>query len=164
LHQEARVPTAGSFDEIAAVFQERVRRIVWCTFTTTDTRGRPFSRILHPIWEGSTGWVATGRQTLKTRHLAANPMVALSYWDPSHDTVIAQCRAEWRDDAATRKRIWDLLASTPPPVGYDPALFFKGGPGDPGYGVLRLEPTRIDLWAGQDMMQGRAPTRWIARA
>jgi general stress protein 26 len=110
------------------------------------------------------GWIATGRQTLKTKHLARNPIVAVSYWDPSHDTVIAQCRAEWCDDEVTRRRIWELLASTPPPVGYDPGLFFRGGVTDPGYGVLRLEPTRIDLWAGQDMMQGRPPTVWKAKA
>jgi general stress protein 26 len=164
------MPEAKTFDEIAKTFDERVRRIVWCTVTTVDTKGRPFSRILHPIWEEpqapasgpATGWIATGRQTLKTKHLARNPMVALSYWDPAHDTVIAQCRAEWCDDDATRRRIWELLAGTPPPVGYDPALFFPGGAADPGYGVLRLTPTRVELWAGQDMLQGRPPTVWKA--
>ena len=83
------MPEAASFQEIAATFDERVRRIVWCTVTTVDTKGRPFSRILHPFWEGAVGWIATGRETLKTKHLAKNPMVAASYWDPSHDTVIA---------------------------------------------------------------------------
>jgi general stress protein 26 len=151
---------AASFQEIAATFDERVRRIVWCTVTTVDTKGRPFSRILHPVWEGAVGWIATGRQTLKTKHLAKNPRVAVSYWDPSHDTVIAQCTASWCDDDATRRRIWDLLASTPPPVGYDPGLFFRGGVSDPGYGVLRLDPIRIDLWAGKDMLEGRPPTVW----
>lgn len=99
------MPEARSFDEIAKTFDERVRRIVWCTVTTVDTKGRPFSRILHPVWEGATGWIATGRHTLKAKHLAANPMVALSYWDAQHDTVIAQCRAEWCDDTATKHRI-----------------------------------------------------------
>ena len=164
------MPEAKTFDDIADSFDERVRRIVWCTVTTVDTKGRPFSRILHPIWEGPTapvsdrrtGWIATGRQTLKTKHLAQNPMLAVAYWDAAHDTVIAQCRAEWCDDDATRRRIWELLKSTPPPVGYDPALFFKGGADDPSYGVLRLTPTRIELWAGQDMLQGRPPTVWKA--
>jgi general stress protein 26 len=154
------MPDAKSFEDIAAIFDERVRRIVWCTVSTTDTRGRPFSRILHPIWEGATGWIATGRNTLKTKHLARTPVVALSYWDPSHDTVIAQCRAEWCDDDATKRRIWDLLANTPPPVGYDPGLFFPGGASDAGFGVLRLTPQRIELWAGRDMLQGRPPTVW----
>jgi general stress protein 26 len=158
------MPEAGSFQDIAKTFDERVRRIVWCTVSTVDSKGRPFSRILHPIWEGATGWIATGRQTLKAKHLAKNPVVALCYWDPSQDTVIAQCRAEWCDDDATRRRIWELLKNTPMPVGYDPALFFKNGPGDPGYGVLKLTPTRIELWAGQDMLQGRPPTVWKAKA
>ena len=156
------MPEATTFQEIAKTFDERVRRIVWCTVTTVDTKGRPFSRILHPIWEGSTGWIATGRQTLKAKHLAKNPMIAVSYWDPQHDTVIAQCRAEWCDDAATRRRIWELLKSTPPPVGYDPGLFFQNGPDAPDYGVLKLTPLRVELWAGQDMLQGRPPTLWKA--
>jgi general stress protein 26 len=150
------------FAEIAKTFDERVRRIVWCTVTTVDTKGRPFSRILHPVWEGRTGWIATGRNTLKAKHLAGNPNVALSYWDPAHDTVIVQARAEWQDDDATKRRIWDLLANTPPPVGYDPQLFWKGGVTDPTYGVLKLTPTRIELWAGHDMMSGKPPTVWKA--
>ena len=156
------MPEAKAFEDIAKTFDERVRRIVWCTVTTVDTRGRPFSRILHPIWEGATGWIATGRQTLKAKHLAGNPLVAVSYWDPQHDTVIAQCRTAWRDDAPTKRRIWDLLKTTPPPVGYDPGLFFPGGPDAPDYGVLELTPLRVELWAGQDMMQGRPPTVWRA--
>jgi general stress protein 26 len=156
------MPEARTFSEIANTFDERVRRIVWCTVTTTDTRGRPFSRILHPIWEGAIGWIATGRHTLKAKHLAQTPVVALSYWDPAHDTVIAQCRTEWCDDDATKRRIWDLLKTTPPPVGYDPEQFFPGGPGDAGFGVLRLTPLRVELWAGQDMLEGRPPTVWRA--
>jgi len=151
-----------SFDEIAQTFAERARAIVWCTVTTVDTKGRPFSRILHPIWEGRTGWIATGRQTLKTKHLAANPWVALSYWPPAHDTIMVQCRAEWRDDAPTKQRIWNLLKSTPEPVGYDPALFWRGGVGDPTFGVLQLTPRRIELWTGADMQSGKPPKVWIA--
>jgi len=133
------------FEDIAADFDRLVREIVWCTATTVDTAGRPFSRILHPVWEGSTGWIATGRHTLKTRHLARNPDLALGYWTPKHDTVMVQCRAEWCDDAPTKHRIWDLLRTTPPPVGYDPVLFWKGGVDDPTFGVLRLTPRRIEI-------------------
>ncbi len=150
------------FEDIARVFDERVRRIVWCTVTTVDTAGRPFSRILHPVWEGKVGWIATGRQTLKTRHLAKNPNVALAYWTPEHDTVMAQCRAEWVDDAATKQRIWNLLKETPAPVGYDPSLFWKAGVTDPGFGVLKLTPSRIELWTGAEMATGKPPTIWKA--
>ena len=101
-----------------------------------------------------------GRQSLKAKHLAKSPLIAVSYWDPQHDTVIAQCRTEWCDDDATKRQIWKLLKSTPPPVGYDPGLFFKRGPDAPDYGVLKLTPLRVELWAGQDMLQGRPPTVW----
>jgi len=139
------------FDDIAKTFDERVRKIVWCTFTTLDTSGRPFSRVLHPIWEGRVGWVGTGRHTLKTKHLAVNPNVALFYWTTEHDTVMVRCRAEWADDADTKQRIWNLLKSTPEPVGYDPILFWKGGVTDPTFGVLELTPSRIELWSVAEM-------------
>ena len=98
------MPEAKTFEEIAKTFEERVRRIVWCTVTTVDTKGRPFSRILHPIWEGAAGWIATGRQSLKAKHLAKNPLVAVSYWDPQHDTVIAQCRTWLKSGAVELKK------------------------------------------------------------
>jgi general stress protein 26 len=152
----------ATWSEIASRFDERVRRIVWCTVTTVDTKGRPFSRILHPIWEGATGWIATGRHTLKTRHLAANSNVALGYWDPQHDTVMIQASAEWCDDAATKQRIWSLLRDTPPPVGYDPEQFWKGGVTDPDFGVLKITPHRIDLLGAQEMMAGKGALVWKA--
>ena len=150
------------FEDIADLFDGLVRKIVWCTVTTMDTAGRPFSRILHPVWEGRVGWIATGRHTLKTKHLAKNPDVALSYWTPEHDTVIAQCRAEWVDDAATKQRLWNLLKDTPAPVGYDPNLFWRGGVTDPSFGVLRLTPRRIEVWNGADMAKGVPPKVWKA--
>ncbi len=66
----------SAFADIEKDFLARVRQIVWCNVATVDRRGRPRSRILHPIWEGRTGWILTGRHTLKTRHLAANPHVS----------------------------------------------------------------------------------------
>ena len=45
----------ASFSEIESEFHKRVSRIVWCTITTVDAKGRPRSRILHPLWEGNDG-------------------------------------------------------------------------------------------------------------
>jgi pyridoxine/pyridoxamine 5'-phosphate oxidase len=69
----------ASFAEIEAEFMRRVARIVWCTVATVDRQGRPRTRILHPIWEGTTGWIATGRHSHKEKHLARNTHVSLSY-------------------------------------------------------------------------------------
>lgn len=148
-----------SFSEIQDEFMARIGRIVWCTVTTVDTHDRPRARILHPIWEGSTGWIATGRDTLKARHIAHNPFVSLSYWDPQHQQVYAECRAAWVDDPAEKKRLWDLFAATPAPLGYDLGMFWKSID-DPGYGLLRLDPWRIELSSLQDMIKGQPPLVW----
>jgi general stress protein 26 len=152
---DPRVNETIKFADIENEFLDRVGRIVWCTVSTVDAKGHPFARILHPVWEGPTGWIATGRQTLKTKHLAKNPYVALAYWDAQQDTAIVHARAEWCDDTATKSRIWRLLETTPPPVGYDPKLFWRGGVSDPTFGVLKITPSRIQLRTGAEMMQGK---------
>ena len=74
-------------------------RIVWCGVATVDRRGRPRSRILHPIWErtadGVRGWVVTRRSPLKTAHLGRTPYLTCTYWDTTHD--VAMLRLDpWR--------------------------------------------------------------------
>jgi len=155
----------ASFSEIADEFHARVARIVWCTVSTVDAKGRPRSRILHPIWEGSTGWIATSPNSHKARHLAKNPYVSLSYWDQQHQQIYADCKAEWVSDPAERRRIWDLYKNTPPPLGYDPAIIpvWKDGPDTPDFGVLKLTPWRIELFAINDMATGQQPAVWRPR-
>lgn len=153
-----------SFAEIEEEFTKRVRRIIWCTVATQNPQGRLRSRILHPIWEGSTGWIATGRTSPKAKDITHNPYVSLSYWDPQHEQVYAECKAEWADDLATKQRIWDLLKSTPEPVGYDPGLFFQGGAGDGDFGVLKLTPWRIELYSVPDMFARRPAQVWLPRS
>ena len=151
-----------SFSEIADEFDARVKRIVWCTVATVDRQGRPRTRILHPIWEGATGWIATGRETLKTKHLAKNPYVSLSYWDQQHQQIYADCKAEWVDDKAQKDRIWDLYKNTPPPLGYDPGIIWQGGREDATYGLLKLTPWRIELYGLSSVMTGAESQVWRA--
>jgi hypothetical protein len=58
-----------------------------------------------------------------------------------------------------KRRIWDLYKTTPPPLGYDPGMIWKGGPEDPTFGILKLTPWRIELFALRDMMGG-GPQVW----
>jgi general stress protein 26 len=152
----------GSFADIKQEFKMRVERIIWCSVTTVDRSGRPRSRLLHPLWEGSTGWIMTGRNSFKGKHLAANPHVSCSYWDPQHQQVFADCVASWEDDPSEKERVWELFKTTPEPMGYNPELFWRGGPSDPTFGALKLSPWRIELWSLQDMMSGKEPRVWRA--
>jgi general stress protein 26 len=134
-----------SFADIEAEFIQRVHTMVWCSAATIDSQQRPRSRILHPIWEGSTGWIATGRNSHKAAHLAKNSHMSLAYITDIWKPVYVDCTAEWVEDMAQKRRIWDLFKNTPPPLGYDPALTFAGGVEHESFGVLKLTPWRIDL-------------------
>ena len=150
----------GSFEEIAEEFEKRYRRIVWCTVATVDAKGRPRSRILHPIWEGTTGYIATGRDSFKAKHLAKHPYVSLSYWDPQQEQIYADCLAEWDDAIETKRKVWEMFKNAPPQLGYDPAMIWRGGPEDPGFGVMKLTPWRIELYRIADLATGTQSKVW----
>ena len=149
----------ADFAALAEKFTEITTRIVWCTVATVDRQGRPRSRILHPVWQECTGWIATGRASHKAKHLENNPFVSLTYWDPQHEQTIIDCKAEWRDDQATKTEIWNLLKEAPEPVGYDPIAFWSGDD-DENFGVLKLTPWRLEVWSLKAMAQGQPPQVW----
>ncbi|MEM8533805.1 MAG: pyridoxamine 5'-phosphate oxidase family protein [Chloroflexota bacterium] len=134
-----------SFAEMETEFIDRVHTTVWCNCATIDTQQRPRSRVLHPIWEGSTGWIATTRNSPKAEHLEHNAFVSLAYVQDPFKPVYAECRAEWVDDMEAKQRFWDLCKNTPEPLGYDPGMMW-GNAENPAYGLLRLTPWRIELY------------------
>jgi hypothetical protein len=153
--------------EVAPAFVAMAHRIVWCSAASVDARGRPRSRVLHPIWEwdGSrlVGWIGTGPTPLKRAHLKASPYLSLGYWTPSHDTCVAECAAAWAFDDHTRTRVWQLFRSAPEPLGFDPALIsgWDGGPTSDAFAVLRLEPWRLRVFPGTVLTgQGGAALAW----
>jgi hypothetical protein len=151
----------SSFEEIAGEFERRVRRMVWAIVATVDTRGRPRTRLLHPLWEGSTGWIATEPGSLKARHLAGNPHVSIGYAD-AVEPVYVEATAEWVEDAGEKQRVWDFIKGEPGPYGFDPALIpqWKDGPGSARFGLLRVTPWRIEV-KGTGAVESRV---WRVRA
>src|SRR3954451_11565903 len=91
---------------VAPAFVSMAHRIVWATVATVDSRDRPRTRILHPIWEWDggdlVGWVATGPTPVKRAHLAAHPVASVNYWTPTHDTCSADVDVTWAFDEETR--------------------------------------------------------------
>jgi general stress protein 26 len=148
------------FAEIAAEFQARVARIAWATVATAGPDGAPRTRISHPIWEDRTGWIATTSGRVKIRQIGREPRVSLTCWDPQQDNVHIEAVATVSGDAAGKSRIRDLLAAAPPPLGYDPAVFCKGGKTDPAYALLRLDPARVELTGLRHRSSGRPPLVW----
>jgi hypothetical protein len=138
------MPDVREFADIEAEFTARVGRVVWCNMATMDAKGRPRSRIVHPIWEGALGWVGTHRGSFKNRHLGANSHVSLAYIADISRPVYVDCVAEWADDPLDKQRIWELFTSADAPLGYDPAPFFIA-PDHPNFGVLKLTPWRVAI-------------------
>ena len=152
----------ASFGEIADEFERRWRRTVWATMTTAGRQGRLQSRLVHPLWESSTGWVLTGSDALKARHLRGNSHTSLTYWDQTNEQAHAECRAEFVTVPEEKRRVWNLFKDTPFPLGYDPALFFHEGPEAPSVGVVRLVPWRIELWSMAELLSGAPSHVWLA--
>ncbi|HEX5691851.1 MAG TPA: pyridoxamine 5'-phosphate oxidase family protein [Roseiflexaceae bacterium] len=156
--------------ETAPAFVEMAHRIVWCTVATVDAQGRPRSRILHPIWQWDgkqlVGWIGTSPTPSKRAHLEASPFASISYWAPSHDTCVAECRVTWGFDDETRTMVWELFRNGPPPVGYDPAIVPSwGSPTSDTFAVMRLDPWRLRVFPGTILLgQGGKLLTWRADA
>jgi general stress protein 26 len=134
-----------SFSEIETEFIQRAHAMVWCSMATLDTRNRLRSRILHPLWEGSTGWASSRPDSLKARHIAHCSYVSLAYIADMMRPVYIDCTAEWEHDAEKKQHVWELFKLTPPPAGFDLVNIFKSVD-DPEYGVLKFTPWQIELY------------------
>jgi general stress protein 26 len=150
----------ATFAEIEDEFIARAHKMVWCNVATVDAADHPHSRILHSVWEGSTGWIATRRHSPKARELEQNPHVSLAYIADVVRPVYADCLARWEDDLALKRHVWDLVLAAPPPLGYDPAPIF-GSVDAPDFGLLRLTPYAIEL--GDVSGQGERRIVWRAK-
>lgn len=154
--------------EIAPAFVEMAHKIVWASAATVDGKGRPRSRVLHPIWqwdgENLVGWIATGPTPMKRAHLEASPYISLNYWSPSQDTCVAECKTTWAFDDETRTMVWNLFLNAPAPVGYDPKIIPQWtSPTCEAFAALRLEPWRLRVFPGSVLLgQGGKVLDWRA--
>ncbi|WP_166350891.1 pyridoxamine 5'-phosphate oxidase family protein [Phytoactinopolyspora limicola] len=159
------VRQVDSFSKIRADFEHIVGDVVYATMTTVDPEGRPRARVLLPIWQvvdgQLVGWLATYRTPVKVAHLASNPHATLSYWSPAQNTAAVDTVASWISNQDVKDTVWKLYQQgSPPGVGYDPAAYWNGGPHDPMYQVLRLDPWRVQVLWGRDLAAGRPASQW----
>ncbi len=115
------------------------KKAIWCALATV-AGDEPRVRMVHPTWEGDTLWVATGPQTGKAKQIRENGAVDLQFQVAADGFVhlLVRGNATILEDRATKERIWDVMD-------YDLAQFWPGGASDPGYCVLKVEPSRVEL-------------------
>ena len=154
------MPRVTSFFEIESEFVARVHTMVWCNMATLDTKNRLRSRIVHPIWESAVGWASARPHSLKAMHLLHNPHVSLAYISDIAKPIYVVCTAEWEEDRAKKRHVWDLFLTTAPPAGFDLGNIFKGLD-DPEFGVLKFTPWRIELFDISNVANRKV---WLAQA
>jgi general stress protein 26 len=130
---------AGERAAFFAAVEAASRKAIWAALATADGDA-PRVRMVHPTWEGETLWLATGTDSPKHRQLARNAAVDLQYQvaPPDFVHVCVRGRATVVTDPAEKKRVWDV-------IDYDLGQFWSGGPTDPTYTLVRIDPDRVEL-------------------
>lgn len=137
------------FETVAEELVRRAKKHIWCNFATVDRAGRPRSRIIHPVWEGAVGWIGTYPNSHKAKHLAATPFVSCAYVDSS-EPLYVDAAVRWVDDLETKMHAWEYIKSQEPePYGFDPISIWRDGPGGADFGLLRLDPWRIEVYTAR---------------
>jgi general stress protein 26 len=115
------------------------KRAVWCAIATHSPDG-PRVRMVHPSFDGSKLWFATFTDSPKIAQLRADPRVDVQFQVAPPDFVhlLVRGRAHIETSAAERRRVWDV-------IDYDLGQFWPGGPDDPTYTPVRIDPVRIEL-------------------
>ncbi|MGH7947740.1 MAG: pyridoxamine 5'-phosphate oxidase family protein [Candidatus Binataceae bacterium] len=138
---------------------EVARKATWA-YLATANNSQPKVRVVHPAFEGQRVWVATGRTSPKARHISKNPKVELFYQvgtDFLHLTVTGS--AKFIDEVSEKKRIWEGKV-----FDYELAQFWPEGPTAKEFGLLLIEPARVELTSLGEMSQGVKPQVWKRQA
>jgi general stress protein 26 len=125
-------------------------------YLATAAGNQPKVRVVHPAFEGERVWVATGRESAKARHIDKNANVELFYQigaDMVHLTVTG--KAKFVEELAEKKRIWNGKV-----FDYDLSQFWPGGPESKNFGLMLIEPARVELTSLPEMSTGKKPEVW----
>ncbi|UDY34189.1 pyridoxamine 5'-phosphate oxidase family protein [Dermatobacter hominis] len=158
--------SAATLDDVATHAERIAADVVWATMATVGPDGVPRTRVVHPVlrWDDGAprGWVTSRPTALRRRHLSASPWVSLTWWSPAQDVLTVDCHAAWvADDEVVD--VWDRIASTPEPVGFDPATIWPDGPGS-GFAAIALRAHRVRVAPVADAAAGRPALLWTEPA
>ncbi len=149
--------------EVLDAFMATAGRVVYASLATVDRRGRPRSRLVHPVWEltgeALVGWVGSRPTPMRSSHLEHSAFVSCHYWDAAHDVAVAECAAAWVPPG-DRRAAWERLAAAPAPMGYDPAPIWPEGPESEGFAALRLDPWRVQVRSAAATAAGEPYGSW----
>jgi len=126
--------------QIKTAARELAQESPVCVMGTVDEDGYPCLRPMYTmeLAEDFTAYFATARDTVKARHIEANPRLSLS-WSSYTADMTAWRHAEIKgkgtvtDDKELRHRLWmDQLSG-----------YFPGGADDPNFIIIVVKPQEL---------------------
>lgn len=103
---------------------------------TIDDSGIPKGRMMEnlPVEEDLVFWFATGNQSSKVQEIRNNPNASVFLYRPSdHSSISALGSAEIVTDDAVKREKWRDKWT----------VFWKDGPSDPAYTLIKVVPKKI---------------------
>ncbi len=129
-------------------------------FLATADGDQPIVRAVTPAWQGIRAFIATDPRTAKVRQIQRNPRVNLIHWGQDFRHVSLRARASIVTDPDMLDALWDAFP-------YDLNDYFDRGEepadGKARFGVIGLDPFRIELWSLQSLATGKPPQVWRSR-
>ncbi len=123
-------------------------------YLATSRGGQPRIRPIKTAWDSGAVWIAGTTNSPKMREITRDNRVEL-FWHLTdklrHLTVTG--KAEVVTDAAEKKRMWDVFD-------FDLAAYYPEGPESAKYGLMRIEPSRVECWALPEIYVGSPPRVW----
>jgi uncharacterized pyridoxamine 5'-phosphate oxidase family protein len=121
---------------------------------------QPLVRAVTPAYEGTTVYIATDRDTPKVRQIERNPLVNLIHWAQDFRHVSLRARAALVSDPEVLERLWEAFP-------YALSDYFdRADPpaeGKASYGLLCLQPFRIEVGSLGSLAMGKPPQVWRDR-
>ncbi|SDQ15367.1 pyridoxamine 5'-phosphate oxidase family protein [Quadrisphaera sp. DSM 44207] len=146
------MPEASTVDdpsESVGLLTEKTKDVRFAMMTTIGADGEPHCRPMATTDVGPDGvlWFFTSTDSQKARDVAANPNVGLGYADPGDNLWVSVTgTAELVRDRAKVQELWSAPLKA----------FFPDGPEDPEVALLRVTPTKGEVWDGPSSAVGRA--------
>jgi general stress protein 26 len=133
-------------DELINEALEFVREHPTSHLATVDN-GKPTSRVMYcpRVDDDFTVWYATSAGSNKVRQIKANPAVCVVFYLESKYVRVLGAAEEVSDKSKT-KELWEN----------DWARYWKDGPEDPDYVLLKIKPEEVeflDLTRSEEMLR-----------
>jgi len=125
-------------DELRKKIVEFFATYQYSNLITIDENGIPKGRMMENITlkEDLVFWFATGVQSNKVKEIKKNPNASVFVYRPTdHSSINALGKAEIVTDDAIRKQYWKEKWSA----------FWKTGPTDPAYVLIKVVPKKVVL-------------------